>query len=72
MNPEKVNNALRNIYAVWLAVLSVLVVQFARTIQMANSIADFLSKPADRFLSPVVLAAIPKEYKQWAPVLVLW
>lgn len=72
MNPEKVNNAFRNIYTVWLAVISVLVVQFARTIQMANSIADFLSKPADRYLAPVVKAMIPPEYKQWTPVIMSW
>lgn len=72
MNPEKVNNAFRNLYTVWLAVISVLVVQFARTIQMANSIADFLSKPADRYLAPVVNAMIPAEYKQWTPVIMSW
>jgi len=72
MNPEKVNTALRNIYTVWLAVISVLVVQFARTIQMANSIAEFLSRPVDRFMAPVVTAAIPDEYKQWIPVILSW
>mmetsp|Transcript_31057 Transcript_31057/g.34740 ORF Transcript_31057/g.34740 Transcript_31057/m.34740 type:complete len:337 (-) Transcript_31057:127-1137(-) len=72
MNPEKINSALRNIYTVWLAVISVLVVQFARTIQMAASIADFLSRPVDRFIAPVVQAAIPSEYRQWTPVILSW
>jgi len=72
MNPEKINSALRNIYTVWLAVISVLVVQFARTIQMANSIADFLSRPVDRFIAPIVKAAIPNEYRQWTPVILSW
>eukprot|EP00536_Pseudo-nitzschia_multiseries_P010310 jgi/Psemu1/307178/fgenesh1_kg.309_\ len=72
MNPEKVDNALRNIYTVWLAVISVLVVQFARTIQMANSVADFLTRPADKYIKPVVKAALPLEYQQWVPIIMLW
>ena len=72
MNPDKVNNAFQNMYIVWLAVISVLVVKFARTIQMANTIAEFLTKPADRYLTPVVTAAIPPEYKQWIPVIMTW
>jgi len=72
MNPERLNKALRNIYTVWLAVISVLVVQFARTIQMANSIAEFLKKPVDHYVLPVVRAAVPKEYEQWIPVLMIW
>mmetsp|Transcript_21089 Transcript_21089/g.45992 ORF Transcript_21089/g.45992 Transcript_21089/m.45992 type:complete len:336 (+) Transcript_21089:183-1190(+) len=72
MNPEKVNRALRNIYSVWLAVISVLVVQFARTIQMANTVAEFLEKPADKYLQPVVKATIPPEYQQWVPIIISW
>lgn len=72
MNPEKVNTALQNIWKVWFAVISVLVVQFARTIQTANSIADFLKKPADRYVKPVAEAMIPPEYQQWIPILIEW
>jgi len=72
MNPEKVNTALQNIWKVWFAVISVLVVQFARTIQTANSIADFLKKPADRYAKPVAEAMIPSEYQQWIPILIQW
>jgi len=72
MNPDKVNNAFRNMYSVWFAVISVLVVQFARTIQMANSIADFLAKPVDHYVKPVIEAMIPPEYQQWTPVLLTW
>lgn len=72
MKPEKVNNAIRNIYTVWLGVISVLVVQFAQTIQMANSIAEFLLPPADHYVTPIVRAAIPDEYQQWTPVIINW
>jgi len=72
MNPEKVNTALQNLYKVWFAVVSVLVVQFARTIQMANSISEFLAKPADHYVRPIAEAMIPKEYEKWTPVLLRW
>jgi len=72
MNPDKVNTALMNLYKVWFAVIAVLVVQFAQTIQMANSIADFLTQPADHYVKPVVEAMIPREYHQWTPILMEW
>mmetsp|Transcript_26077 Transcript_26077/g.61252 ORF Transcript_26077/g.61252 Transcript_26077/m.61252 type:complete len:246 (+) Transcript_26077:1-738(+) len=72
MNPDKVNKAMQNIWKVWFAVLSVLVVQFARTIQTANSIAEFLEKPSDQYAKPVVTAMLPPEYHQWIPVLLHW
>jgi len=72
MNPDKVQAALNNIWKVWFAVISVLVVQFAQTIQMANSIAEFLKKPTESYAKPVVVAMIPPEYHQWIPVLMTW
>ena len=45
MNPEKVDSAVASIYKVWLAVAAVLKIQFARTINMALAIAEFINKP---------------------------
>ena len=72
MNPDKVNKALQSIWKVWFAVISVLVVKFARTIQTANSISEFLKKPTDHYAKPVAVAMIPPEYRQWIPVLLHW
>ena len=72
MNPEKVNSAISNLYKVWFAVISVLVVQFARTIQTANSIADFLIKPSDTYARPILEAMVPPEYQQWVPYILKW
>lgn len=72
MNPEKVNTAIRNMYTVWLAVISVLVVQFARTIQTAQSVADFLARPADKYVKPIVKVSLPPEYQQWVPIIMSW
>jgi hypothetical protein len=68
MNPEKVDKALSSIYTVWLSVMAVLSIQFARTIQMANSIAEFMAQPVNRFVAPVVQAACPDAYDRWVRI----
>jgi hypothetical protein len=47
MNPEKIDKAIASIYKVWLSVAAVLSIEFAKTISMALSIADFLKKPCE-------------------------
>lgn len=72
MNPEKVNDAIAAIYKVWMTVLAVLTIEFARTIALSLTISAYIKKLADRFLLPVVKAATPKEYERWCPVLLDW
>jgi len=45
MNPEKIDKAIASMYKVWMSVVAVLSLEFARTISMALAIADFLHKP---------------------------
>lgn len=72
MNPEKIDQAISSMYSVWLSVAAVLSIQFARTIAMALSISDFLKKPIDRFITPIVNVAVPKDYEKWVPVVMSW
>ena len=72
MNPEKVDSAVASIYKVWLAVAAVLKIQFARTINMALGIAEFINKPVDRFLRPTIQIIVPDEYDRWVPVVLSW
>eukprot|EP00567_Pseudictyota_dubia_P012265 CAMPEP_0197441710 /NCGR_PEP_ID=MMETSP1175-20131217/7920_1 /TAXON_ID=1003142 /ORGANISM="Triceratium dubium, Strain CCMP147" /LENGTH=332 /DNA_ID=CAMNT_0042972035 /DNA_START=105 /DNA_END=1103 /DNA_ORIENTATION=+ len=72
MNPDKVNDAMASMYKVWLSVAAVLTVQFARTIAVALSIADFIKKPVDHYIAPVIQAATPDEYDKWVPVMLGW
>lgn len=72
MNPERVDTALAALYKVWLSVAAVLSIQFARTISLALTIAEFLQKPMDRFVAPVLRVAVPDEYERWIPVLLSW
>lgn len=72
MNPEKVDKAISSMYKVWLSVAAVLSIQFARTISMALSIADFIKVPADRYVAPVFNTVIPAEYEKWTPIVFSW
>jgi hypothetical protein len=72
MNPDKVDKAITSLYRVWLSVAAVLSIEFARTISMALTIAEFLKKPADRFIAPTIMLAIPDEYDKWIPVVLGW
>lgn len=63
MNPEKVNDSISSIYKVWMSVLAVLTIKFARTIALALTISDFVNKFVDRFILPVIRSATPAEYK---------
>ena len=72
VNPEKIDQAISSMYSVWLSVAAVLSIQFARTIAMALSISDFLKKPIDRFITPTVNIAVPKDYEKWVPVVMSW
>ena len=72
MNPDVVDQALGALYSVWLSVAAVLVIQFARVISMALTMADFLNKPANRFITPVVQKVIPDDYDKWVPIVMGW
>lgn len=72
MNPAKVDNAINSMYKVWLSVAAVLMIEFARAIAMALSIAEFLKKPVNRFLAPAVQLATPDDYDKWVPVILGW
>eukprot|EP00804_Cyclotella_cryptica_P018339 CCRYP_015459-RA/>CCRYP_015459-RA protein AED:0.02 eAED:0.02 QI:616/1/1/1/0.5/0.33/3/1871/173 len=56
----------------WLSVLAVLTIEFARTIALALTIADFVRKFMNRWVAPTIEKATPVEYKKWVPILVDW
>lgn len=72
MNPEKVNTAISSIYKVWIAVLAVLKIEFARTVALAMTISAFFHRFVYRYVVPKVDSATPAEYKKWIPVLADW
>ena len=66
--PWQIDKAIYSIYRVWLAVAAVLTLKFAETINVALSIAEFLNRPCDHLITPLLQAAIPNEYDKWVPV----
>ena len=72
MDPQKVDNAIASLYTVWLSVVAVLMLQFARTISLALSISDFIKTPVNRFIAPTIELATPTQYKRWVPVILGW
>lgn len=72
MDPEKVNNAMASIYKVWISVLAVLSIEFARTIALSLAIGKFINKLVDRFVAPAIRSSIPPEYEKWVPILTGW
>lgn len=72
MNPQKVSDAISAVYKVWLSVLAVLVVQFARVVTMSMTISEFVNKPINKYVVPVIKPAFPKEYHKWVPVTLNW
>lgn len=69
---KQFDKAVAAIYRVWLSVIAVLTIQFARTISLALTISDFIRQPVDRFIAPTIALVIPKEYKKWVPVILGW
>ncbi len=63
MDPNKVNAAIQSIYKVWMSVLAVLTIKFARTIALALSISEFVEKIVNRFILPIIKGATPPEYQ---------
>jgi hypothetical protein len=72
VNPRKVDDAMSAMYHVWISVLAVLSLKFARTISLALTISNFIRQPIDRFVAPTIAMAIPKGYKRWTPVVLGW
>eukprot|EP00591_Stephanopyxis_turris_P003416 CAMPEP_0195516868 /NCGR_PEP_ID=MMETSP0794_2-20130614/8876_1 /TAXON_ID=515487 /ORGANISM="Stephanopyxis turris, Strain CCMP 815" /LENGTH=325 /DNA_ID=CAMNT_0040645571 /DNA_START=78 /DNA_END=1055 /DNA_ORIENTATION=- len=72
INPEKVDNALGELYKVSLSVIATLTVEFARTIALACSISEIVRKPLDKYITPLTKQVVPKEYHRWIPVVFGW
>ena len=71
-DPNKINKAMGGLWLAWMGVVATLKVQFAKTITFALSIADFMQKPVDQVLMPLLLEVVPNEYHKWVPVCLGW
>lgn len=65
-DPKRLTDAIAVISATFFAVVATLKLQFAKTITLGCAIGDAISKPADKYLLPILEKSLPKEYAKWA------
>lgn len=72
IDPVKINQAAGALYVTWMGVASVLEREFARTISLSITIADYLQPITRVVIAPPIYMVVPEEYHQWVPVCVGW
>ena len=63
--PERIQDAVRSVYAALLAVLATLKMEFAQTTAMAMGVADMAKKPLIRLGKPKLEMVLPPETHHW-------
>merc|ERR1712154_80625 len=66
------DKALAAVYSVWLSVMAVLSMQFAKTIALSLTISNFIKIPVNRYATPLIQQVTPDEYDKWVPILIGW
>jgi hypothetical protein len=72
VDPVKINTALGALYATWLGVSAVLEKQFARTISLSLTIAEYMYPIISFLVSPPFRLLIPNDLHRWVPLIVGW
>jgi len=65
VNPEKITSAVTAVSSGSLAVVASLKLTFARTLSLGASLGTTLTKPAERYLTPILKKSIHEDYHQW-------
>lgn len=63
--PDRIQSAIRSIYAALLAVLATLKLEFAQTAAIAMGIADIVKKPLLKFGTPALKSVLPVQAHHW-------
>lgn len=72
IDPMKINQAVAALYTTWMGVSTVLEREFAKTITMSVTIADYLKPTINFVLGPPVYRCVPKQYHKWVPIIIGW
>mmetsp|Transcript_12468 Transcript_12468/g.18299 ORF Transcript_12468/g.18299 Transcript_12468/m.18299 type:complete len:380 (+) Transcript_12468:24-1163(+) len=72
VDPAKINTACASLYTSWLGISIVLEKEFAKTINYAITLGNYISPIIDILLAPPVYLAVRDEYHQWVPVGLGW
>ena len=65
-DPKRLTDSIAVISATFFAVIATLKLQFAKTITLGCAIGDAISRPADKYILPILEKSLPKEYAKWA------
>lgn len=65
VDPEVVMRAIGGLWTAYLGVLTVLKLQFAQTVALAQSIGETLRPTMAKVVGPTVVAVTPAEYRKW-------
>lgn len=64
-DPQRLQQAVGNLWSAYMAVLAVLRLEFARTIAIALGIAEMIELPVFRFVGPLVAYIVGPKLKHW-------
>ena len=68
----QINNACSALYTTWLGVSTVLEHEFARTINFAVTLGNYVEPMLRKAVAPPVYFCVPHEYHLWVPVCLGW
>lgn len=72
IDPMKINQAVAALYTTWMGVSTVLEREFAKTIALSVTIADYVKPITDMILAPPAYRCVPRAYHKWVPVILGW
>lgn len=72
VDPAKINNACGALYTTWLGVSTVLEKEFAKTINYAVTLANYVDPVARKILGPPIYLCVPDDYHRWVPICLGW
>lgn len=70
--PSQINNAVSALYTTWLGVSVVLEREFAKTINYAITLGNYVEPVMRKLVAPPVYLVVPKDYHKWVPVTLGW
>lgn len=72
VDPVKINQAAGALFTSWMGISAVLERQFARTITLSVTIAEYLQPVTRMIVERPVYLCVPEKYHRWVPVVVGW
>eukprot|EP00545_Synedropsis_sp_CCMP1620_P009380 CAMPEP_0119013712 /NCGR_PEP_ID=MMETSP1176-20130426/8801_1 /TAXON_ID=265551 /ORGANISM="Synedropsis recta cf, Strain CCMP1620" /LENGTH=401 /DNA_ID=CAMNT_0006966821 /DNA_START=44 /DNA_END=1249 /DNA_ORIENTATION=+ len=72
VDPVKINSACGALYTTWLGVSTVLEKEFAKTINYAVTLGNYIEPVMRKVVAPPVYLCVPKDYHRWVPICLGW